>query len=142
MNEQDIRWLQRLSNYRRALAQLKKFVGQGPLNEPSEPNPPAFGLKASVVHSMGAVFSTHPEVEQAILYGSRAKGNYRRGSDIDLCLTGAGLTMPLLLKIENELDDLLLPYKIDLSIRDRIDNPELLTHIERASVSFYHRKKE
>lgn len=50
--------------------------------------------------------------------------------------------MPLLLKIENQLDDLLLPYKIDLSIRDRIDNPELLSHIERVGVSFYHRNKE
>lgn len=108
----------------------------------SESEPILFGLKASVVHSMGAVFSAHPEVEQAILYGSRAQGTFRRGSDIDLCLIGAGLNMPLLLTIENELDDLLLPYKIDLSIRDRIDNPELLAHIERAGVSFYHRKKE
>jgi len=107
-----------------------------------ELEPLVFGLKPSMVHSMGAVFSAHPEVEQAVLYGSRAKGNFKRGSDIDLSLTGAGLTMPLLLKIENELDDLLLPYKIDLSIRDRIDNPELLAHIERVGVSFYHRKKE
>lgn len=107
-----------------------------------ELEPIVFGLKSSVVRSMGAVFSAHPEVEQAILYGSRAKGTFRRGSDIDLCLTGAGLNMPLLLRIENELDDLLLPYKIDLSIRDRIDNPELLTHIERVGVSFYHSKKE
>ena len=108
----------------------------------SEPEPLVFGLKTSVVHRMGAVFSAFPEVEQAILYGSRAKGNFRHGSDIDLCLIGARLNLPLLLKIENELDDLLLPYKIDLSIRDRIDNPELLTHIERVGLSFYHRKKE
>ncbi|OEZ63240.1 nucleotidyltransferase domain-containing protein [Duganella sp. HH105] len=109
---------------------------------PSELEPLLFGLKTSVVHSMGAVFSAFPEVTQAILYGSRAKGNFRRGSDIDLCLIGDGLNLPLLLKIENQLDDLLLPYKIDLSIRDRIDNPELLAHIERAGVSFYHRKKD
>ncbi len=107
-----------------------------------ELEPLVFGLKASVVRNMAAVFSAHPEVEQAILYGSRAKGNFKRGSDIDLCLTGAGLNMQLLLRIENQLDDLLLPYKIDLSIRDRIDNPELLAHIDRVGVSFYHRNKE
>ena len=91
---------------------------------------------------MGAVFAETPEVEQAILYGSRAIGNFRRGSDIDLCLVGAGLTTQQLFKLENQLDDLLLPYKIDLSIRDHIDNPELLNHIERVGTSFYHRNKE
>jgi len=101
-----------------------------------------FGLKPSVVHDMNSVFSMFTEVKQVVLYGSRAKGNFRRGSDIDLCLIGDGLNLPLLLKIENQLDDLLLPYKIDLSIRDRIDNPELLAHIERVGVSFYHRKKD
>ena len=75
-----------------------------------EPEPLVFGLKPSVVRSMGAVFAAHAEVEQAILYGSRAKGNFKRGSDIDLCLTGASLDLQLLLKIENQLDDLLLPY--------------------------------
>ncbi|GJI92993.1 nucleotidyltransferase domain-containing protein [Duganella hordei] len=108
----------------------------------SELEPLVFGLKASVVRSMGAVFSEFPEVEQAILYGSRAAGNFKRGSDIDLCLIGTGLTTPLLLKLENQLDDLLLPYKIDLSIRDHVDNPELLNHIERVGTSFYHRNKE
>ncbi|MES2162317.1 MAG: nucleotidyltransferase domain-containing protein [Pseudomonadota bacterium] len=108
----------------------------------SESEPLVFGLKNSVVASICTVFSAYPEIEQVILYGSRAQGTFMRGSDIDLCLTGAGLNMPLLLKIENQLDDLLLPYKIDLSIRNRIDNPELLAHIERVGVSFYHRNKE
>ena len=58
---------------------------------------------------------------------------------IDLCMVGPELTLPLLLKIDTDLDDLLLPYKIDLSIRDHIDNPELAAHIQRAGVSFYRR---
>src|SRR5471032_3016554 len=99
----------------------------------------SFGLKSSAIDSINAVFAAHPEVEQAILYGSRAKGNYRPGSDIDLTLIGATLTMPLLLAIENELDDLLLPYKIDLSIRAHVDNPELLSHIAHHGAVFYQR---
>ena len=101
--------------------------------------PPSFGLRRDVIDAMGKVFAAHPEVEQVILYGSRVKGNFKPGSDIDLCLVGAGLTLPALLRIDTDLDDLLLPYKIDLSIRDHIDNPELLSHIQRAGVSFYRR---
>ncbi len=67
------------------------------------------GLGPEVIDSINRVLAAHPEVHQAILYGSRAKGNYRAGSDIDLCLLGKDLTVTQLLKIENELDDLLLP---------------------------------
>ena len=81
-------------------------------------------------------------MEKAILYGSRAKGNFKRGSDIDLCLVGARLSMALLLNIDNQLDDLLLPYKIDLSIRDHIDNPDLHSHIERIGTDFYRREED
>ena len=98
-----------------------------------------FGLKPAVINSMNAVFMDYPAVEQVILYGSRAKGTYKRGSDIDLCLIGEELTMPILLKIDNALDDLLLPYKIDLSIHAHIDNDDLLSHIERIGTILYRR---
>lgn len=98
-----------------------------------------YGLKSEVVACINRVFATHPEVEQAILYGSRAKGTHRSNSDIDLCLKGNNLTLPLLLKIGNALDDLLLPYKIDLSIFQALDNPELIEHIRRVGVVFYSR---
>lgn len=96
-----------------------------------------YGLKPGVIKQINGIFTAHPEVEQAILYGSRAKGVHRDGSDIDLCLKGDRLGLPLLLKIENELDDLLLPYKIDLSIFHALDNPELIDHIKRVGVAFY-----
>ena len=106
---------------------------------PAETGPPTFGLKRDVIDAMSKVFAAYPEVEQVILYGSRAKGNFKPGSDIDLCLVGGGLTLPSLLRIDTDLDDLLLPYKIDLAIRDHIDNQELLSHIQRAGVCFYRR---
>ncbi len=46
----------------------------------------------------------------------------------------------MLLKIENELDDLLLPYKIDLSIYNQIENTDLIAHIQRAGIVFYEKK--
>jgi len=96
-----------------------------------------YGLKQTVVNKIQQVLSGHSDVQKAILYGSRAMGNYKPGSDIDLILEGTALTLKQLNNIENELDDLLLPYELDLSIYHQIDNPDLLEHVKRAGVVFY-----
>jgi len=98
-----------------------------------------FGLPQAAVDKMRAVFARHPQVEKAVLYGSRAKGNYKNGSDIDLTLYGDGLNLVILLKILDELDDLLLPWMIDLSIFSTLDHAGLREHIERVGVIFYQR---
>lgn len=107
-----------------------------------QPDAAPHGLPVHTVAAIGAVLAGFPQVEQAILHGSRARGNFRPGSDIDLCLDGAGLSVSLLFKIAHALDNLLLPYKIDLSIHEQIDNPELLAQIEQLGVSLYRRSKE
>lgn len=102
--------------------------------------PLRFGLKETVIEQITGILSSHPEVESAILYGSRAKGNYRRGSDIDLTLTGEGLTYRTVARIETEIDDLLLPYLFDISILSYIDNPSVVDHIRRVGIPLYKRK--
>lgn len=99
-----------------------------------------YGLKDIHIKKIQAVFANYSTVEKAVLYGSRAKGNYRNGSDIDLVLTGENLDLSTLFKIENEIDDLLLPYKIDLSIFHKIENPDLINHINRVGKVLYMRK--
>lgn len=89
---------------------------------------------------MEKVFAEFQEIETAILYGSRAKGNYKPGSDIDLVLTAPELSLKDLLKIENQLDELLLPWKIDLSLLHQISNPDLIDHINRFGIVFYKKK--
>ncbi|MCX7111172.1 MAG: nucleotidyltransferase domain-containing protein [Proteobacteria bacterium] len=96
-----------------------------------------YGLKRTVIDKIIGVLASYASIEQVILYGSRAKGTFRNGSDIDLTLKGDALTHHELSRIENELDDLLLPYKIDLSLFRQIDNPNLIEHIERVGVVFY-----
>ncbi len=96
-----------------------------------------FGLLPSAVEKIRGVMASHPEVERAVLYGSRAKGTYKTGSDIDLTMYGDDLDLPILLKILDELDDLLLPWMIDLSIFRQIDNESLKEHIERVGVVLY-----
>ncbi len=95
------------------------------------------GLSVAVIERIIKVLSAHPNLEQALLYGSRAKKNYREGSDIDLTLKGTALSYTELMKIDNELDDLLLPYTFDLSLLQQIDNPDLIDHIKRVGIVFY-----
>lgn len=95
------------------------------------------GLSPQAIEGVTSVFSQYPQIDKAILYGSRASGTHRNGSDIDLTLTGSGLNFSVMTKIENDLDDLLLPYKIDLSVLDAIENEDLLEHIQRIGKVFY-----
>lgn len=96
-----------------------------------------FGLQQHTIKSISSVFTKFPQIEKVLIYGSRAKGNFRNGSDIDLTCIGQNLDLKSLHKIENELDDLLLPYSIDLSIFHQISNRDLIEHIERVGVIFY-----
>ena len=98
------------------------------------------GLSAATVDKICGVLARHPQVEKAILYGSRAKGNYKHGSDIDLTLEGEGLGYHDLLGIMGELDDLLLPYTIDLSIFRMLVHEGLREHIQRVGQEFYCRQ--
>lgn len=99
-----------------------------------------FGLQESTIEKICGVFAKYPQVDQAVIYGSRAKGNYKNGSDIDLTLHGKSLTMKLLFQILEELDDLLLPYTIDLSIFEQLTDPDFIEHIQRVGIVFYQRK--
>lgn len=99
------------------------------------------GLNHSDVKKIQSVFYLHPEIEKAILFGSRAKGNYKPASDIDLTLVGNDLTLTIQQTIENELDDLLLPYKFDISIYHTITSNELVDHIKRVGQLFFQKEK-
>ncbi len=100
-----------------------------------------FGLKQTTIDAINSVFNSFTEVDEAILYGSRAKGNYKNGSDIDITLKGKNLNINTLNKISLVIDDLLLPYTLDLSILKQIKNPDLIAHIERVGIVFYEKEK-
>lgn len=96
-----------------------------------------YGLTDETISKIQQVFSTFPEVEKAILYGSRAKGNFKPSSDIDITFKGENMNLQILNKIEWQLDDLLLPYTFDLSIFRYLNNPDLREHVERVGVTMF-----
>ena len=98
------------------------------------------GLTDGTVAQIHEVITRVPEVEKALLYGSRAKGNFKPGSDIDLTLVGTALTSKILGQIRGELEDGLLPYTFDVSIMAQITQTDLIDHIRRVGVVFYERK--
>jgi len=97
------------------------------------------GLSRQTVERIQDVLIHFPEVWSAVLFGSRAKGIARPGSDIDLALCGEGLDWRVLGRIEDELDDLLLPYSFSLLHHDARTDAEVAAHIARVGLPFYQR---
>ncbi len=101
-----------------------------------------YGLRKDIIEKINTVFAGFHLVDEVVIYGSRAKGNFKNGSDIDFSLKGDKLSLKELNKISNVLDDLLLPYTFDLSIYHNIDNPDLSEHISRVGKLFYSTDKK
>jgi len=97
------------------------------------------GLNAAHSEAILARLAQHPAVEAVVLYGSRALGRHRTGSDIDLCLQAPGMRLGELLVLGASLDDLLLPWPIDLQLRHLIQHQPLLDHIDRAGITVWRR---
>ncbi|PWD97694.1 hypothetical protein DDZ16_19475 [Marinilabilia rubra] len=93
-----------------------------------------FGLSKTTIDRLLNVFNKFDVVQQVILFGSRAKGNFKEGSDIDLALIGDGLNFETIRKLEIKIDDLMLPYDVDLIIYDKIKETKLKEHIKRMGV--------
>lgn len=96
-----------------------------------------FGLTKEEVKNIQGVFTKYQKVKTATIYGSRAKGTHKPVSDIDLSLKGEEIDLALQQNLEFDLDDLMLPYKFDITIYDKLTNPEFVNHIDRIGKEFY-----
>lgn len=95
-----------------------------------------YGLTDREISALTGVLARYPNVEQAILYGSRAKGTQKPYSDIDLTLTG-DISHSELSRFYMDIDDLLLPYQLDLSAYNRLSDTAFKEHIRRVGVPLY-----
>ena len=98
-----------------------------------------FGLPQSVIAQITVIFRKYDKLEKVILYGSRAMGNYKNGSDIDLTLVGPEISDRDFHCMIHDLEELNIPYSFDLCLMSAIDNSELIKHICDKGKIFYQR---
>lgn len=96
-----------------------------------------FGLSSDNINKINLIFNQYPEINEVLIFGSRAKGNYRANSDIDLAIKGTDISLSTLQQIEIKLDELFIPNFIDLVVYEKIENQELKSHINRVGKHFY-----
>ena len=99
------------------------------------------GLTEKDLLQIRSVLEQFHEIEQALIFGSRAKGNYKNGSDVDLALKGSGITFEITTRVAYLLnEETLMPYSFDVAQFESISSPELIDHINRVGISIYPEK--
>ena len=96
-----------------------------------------YGLSDTVIKELQDVFRRHANIRKVLIFGSRSKGNFREGSDIDLALIGNGIDYRQLLEILCEIDDLELLYSVDLLDYQKKKGTPIGDHIDRVGQVFY-----
>ena len=165
----DNRWEQRFSNFEKALFQLSQGIEQNSGNPPDIVKEGIIQrfefthelarkvmkdyLEYQGYQNISGSRSASKEAfnkgllgegqlwEEVIIYGSRAKGNYREGSDIDITLIGKDLTEAIRCKISLEIDDLNTPYLFDISVFENLHSSDLEEYIVRVGQVFYSKKQ-
>jgi len=97
-----------------------------------------YGIKAEIWDRILAVLKADAKVKEIVLFGSRAKGSFQNGSDIDLVVKGTELSFDDLQNLRVALDELNLPWEIDLLHYETITDPAVKEHIDRISVSLWY----
>ena len=101
-----------------------------------------FGLEQHIIDKIISAFEANAKVDKAYVFGSRAKGNYRPDSDIDIAIKGIDITLDDILKMSVAFEDKGIKNKIDLIDYTSIKEPALQEHIDRVGIEFYSRWKD
>jgi uncharacterized protein len=97
-----------------------------------------YGLKDSDLQQIVDSFKRFNDIAEVVLFGSRAKGNYKRGSDIDLAIKGASISHRTVAQLHDWLnEELPLPYFFDVVHYETIDEPQLKAHIDRVGTVLF-----
>lgn len=93
-----------------------------------------FGLTERQLAQIREVCYNHPLVKAVLVFGSRAKGNYHEGSDLDLCLVDKEMSLAQLLRLMSQIEDLDLPFHCDVVRMSSLRNKEMIEHIGRVGI--------
>ena len=96
-----------------------------------------YGLNRRDMQTLSDIFGKYEDVKKVLLFGSRAKGSYYTGSDIDMAIVDNNISYQVLRKIKNDISESSLPYNIDLINFSTLTNPSLKEHISRVGKVLY-----
>lgn len=96
-----------------------------------------YGLSDTIIEGLREVFKKHANIDEVIIFGSRAKGTYSEGSDIDLALKGNNISFNQLMDIHIQIEDLDLLYKVDLVDYNKYAASPVAAHIDSVGKVFY-----
>lgn len=98
------------------------------------------GLTERDIKTIEKILHCYPAIETVFIFGSRAKGSYNSGSDIDLAIMNEGITEHDIIHLKSAFEESDLPYVVDVVLYSSIKHRELKDHIDRAGKHFYERK--
>ena len=101
---------------------------------------PKHGLPEETIAQIVTTLAEFPQVEKAVLFGSRAKGTHKRGSDIDLALIGTTLDWLTAGRIDGALDDLPVPYRFSVIVLNERTDSAVAAHIQRVGIPLFQRQ--
>ena len=96
-----------------------------------------FGLSERSYNELIDILTSVPEIEEARIFGSRARGDHSSASDVDLLLAGKLLTSHTLAVINDKLYESHIPYFFDTLLAEKVTNPKLLANIHRDGKVIY-----
>jgi len=114
-------------------------AGSGPTSGPTlGPTSSIPGISAIRQRQLDQLFAAQPRLQAVWLFGSRAMARHHEGSDLDLCLEGEALAHRDQLRLMAAIDELLLPWQVDLVLKHQLP-PELLAHLQRVGLCIWQR---
>ncbi len=96
-----------------------------------------FGLTKRDWNTIINIIKKYPIISKINLFGSRAKGNFKKGSDIDLALMDENLEPKMVDKLKIDFEESSLPYNVDLVDYHHLESKELKDHIDRVGILFF-----
>ena len=96
-----------------------------------------FGLTERDMQTIKHIFSKYGEIKKVNLFGSRAKGSFKMGSDVDLAIMNLGVSEKTIAKLKSDFEESSLPYMIDCIDFSTLTNNDFIDHINRVGILFY-----
>lgn len=100
-----------------------------------------FGLTKRDIECLYSILSKYTAIELVHVFGSRAKGNFKPGSDIDLAIMNAGITDETIRLLKVDFEESALPYMVDAINYPQLKNQQLKEHIDRVGIPFFIRTR-